>query len=124
MELLLVFSVTLIFSIAMVVALTFGKAPTYRPSREQIVALLESVLDGTARQTHWDLFIGMPIQHDEALEAVRVDCVTLHEGLDGSAPASEGIDGFIYDRAGRERIAQILDKLRLVIEKTPVTREF
>lgn len=124
MELVPVFLVTLLFSLGLVLALTFGKAPTYRPSREQIVALLESVLEGTARQSHWDLFIGMPIQHDEALEAVRVQCVTLHEGLDGSDPAREGIDGYIYDRAGRERIASILQNLRKVIEKSPVTREF
>ena len=124
MELVPVFLVTLLFSLGLVLALTFGKAPTYRPTREQIVTLLEGVLAGTARQSHWDLFIGMPIQHDEALEAVRVQCVTLHEGLDGSDPAREGLDGYIYDRAGRERIARILQNLRDVIEKSPVTREF
>ena len=124
MELLPVFLITLLFSLGLVLALTFGKAPTYRPSRDQIVALLESVLAGTARQGHWDLFIGMPIQHDEALEAVRVQCVILHEGLDGSNPAQEGLDGYIYDRAGRERIASILQNLRDVIEKSPVIREF
>lgn len=124
MELVPVFLVTLLFSLGLVLALTFGKAPTYRPSREQIVSLLESVLEGTARQSHWDLFIGMPIQHDEALEAVRMQCVILHEGLDGSDPAQEGLDGYIYDRAGRERIATILQNLRDVIEKSPITREF
>ncbi len=124
MELLLVFVVTLLFSLGMVAALTFGKAPTYRPSREQVVELLEALLAGTAQQSRWDLFIGMPIQHDEALEAVRVQCVTLHEGLDGSEPAREGLDGYIYDRAGRDRIATILEDLRIVIAKTPVTREF
>lgn len=124
MELLPVFFITLLFSLGLVLALSFGKAPTYRPSREQVVELLQAVLEGRARQSHWDLFIGMPIRHDEALEAVRVECVTLHEGLDGSAPAREGLDGYIYDRAGRERIADILQNLLDVIKKTPVTREF
>lgn len=40
MELLPVFLITLLFSLGLVLALTFGKAPTYRPSRDQIVALL------------------------------------------------------------------------------------
>jgi len=124
MEILPVFLVTLLVSLGVVLALTFGRAPTYRPTREQIVSLLEGVLDGSARQSHWDLFIGMPIQHDEALEAIRVECVTHHEGLDGAPPAREGLDGYIYDRAGRERIAAILQSLRAVIEKSPVTREF
>lgn len=124
MELVPVFLVTLLVSLGLVLALSFGKPPTYRPSREQVVELLEAVVAGTARPSHWDLFIGMPIQHDAALEAVRVECVTLHEGLDGSAPAREGLDGYIYDRAGRARIADILQNLRRVIEKTPVMREF
>lgn len=124
MELLLVFVITLIFSLGLVFALSFGKVPTYRPSRDQVVALLEGLLNGSATHSQWDLFIGMPIQHDEALEAVRVNCVILHEGLDGSDPAREGIDGYIYDRAGREKIAKILEDLRLVIEKSPITREF
>lgn len=124
MELIPVFFITFLFSLGLIVALSYGKAPTYRPEREQVVVLLESLLDGTASQSHWDLFIGMPIQHDEALEAVRVKCVTLHEGLDGSDPAREGIDGFIYDRAGRAKIETILVDFRKVIDQTPITRQF
>lgn len=124
MELLPVFVITLLFSLGLVLALSFGKVPTYRPSRDQVVGLLQAVLDGSASHSQWDLFIGMPIQHDEALEAARVECVILHEGLDGSDPAREGIDGYIYDRAGREKIARILENLQRVIEKAPITREF
>lgn len=124
MELIPVFFVTLLFSLGLVLALSFGKAPTYRPDRDQVIQLLEELLDGSASVSKWDLFLGMPIQHDEALEAVRVKCVTLHEGLDGSDPAREGIDGFIYDRAGRAKIEIILADFRLVIEKTPVSRQF
>lgn len=124
MELIPVFIVTLLFSLGLVLALSFGRAPTYRPSRDQVVGLLQALLDGTASASQWDLFIGMPIQHDEVLESVRVECVTLHEGLDGSAPAREGLDGYIYDRAGRERIARILEDLQRVIREAPITREF
>ena len=124
MELLPVFVITLLFSLGLVLALSFGKVPTYRPERDQVVQLLQGLLEGTISASQWDLFIGMPIQHDELLEAVRVKCVTLHEGLDGSDPAREGIDGYIYDRAGRERIAKILDDLHSIIRESPITREF
>lgn len=124
MELLLVFVVTLLVVLTLVGTLAFGRAPAYRPEREQIVDLLQGVLDGTTNPVRWDLFIGMPIQHDEALESIRVQCVILHEGLEGGAPAAEGLDGYIYDRAGRERIREILEELRQIIRDTPVSIDF
>ena len=124
MELLPVFLVTLLVVVALVLALAFGRAPTYRPTREQIIALLEGVLDGTTDHVRWDLFIGMAIQHDEILEAARVQCVILHEGLDGQIPARPGLDGFIYDREGRERIKEILDELKQIIREAPIDVEF
>jgi hypothetical protein len=124
MELVLIFVITLLVTLSLVLALLFGKAPTYRPSRDRVVSLLESVLSGEAQPSQWDLFLGMPIQHDALLEQARVRAVILHEGLDGVARAREGIDGYIYDRAGREQIAEILLELKFAIQNEPVTREF
>ena len=124
MELLLIFVITLLVTLSLVFALLFGKAPTYRPTRESVIELLESVISGQAQASQWDLFIGMPIQHDELLEKTRVRAVMLHEGLNGVARAREGIDGYIYDRAGREQIAEILSELKFAIQNEPVTREF
>jgi hypothetical protein len=124
MELLIIFLITLLVTLTLVFALLFGKAPTYRPSRERVIELLESVLSGQAQPSQWDLFIGMPIQHDELLEQTRVRAVMLHEGLNGVARAREGIDGYIYDRAGREQIAELLSELKFAIQNEPVTREF
>jgi hypothetical protein len=124
MELLLIFVITLLATLSLVFALVFGKAPAYRPARESVIELLESVISGQAQPSQWDLFIGMPIQHDELLEQTRVRAVMLHEGLNGVARAREGIDGYIYDRAGREQLAEILSELKFAIQNEPVTREF
>ena len=123
LEFIPVFILTFLVSLGLILALTFGRAPTYRPTREGVVKLLEQVVSGEADARRWDLFLGMPIQHDEALEGIRVRCVVFHEGLDGQAPASEGLDGQIYDRAGREKISTILEDLRRIIRESPVTIE-
>jgi hypothetical protein len=124
MEIILIFVITLFVTLTLVFALLFGKAPTYRPSRDKVIELLESVVSGTAHPSQWDMFLGMPIQHDVLLEKTRVSAVVLHEGLNGVPRAREGIDGYIYDRAGREQISEILLELKSAIQNEPITREF
>ncbi len=123
-ELILAFVLTFLVLIGLVLALKFGRVPSYRPDRDSVLKLLHQVVDGTADVRRWDLFLGMPIQHDEILESVRVQCVVLHEGLDGQPPAREGLDGQVYDRAGREKIAEILTELEKTLSEEPITREF
>ena len=123
-ELVPIFLVTLLVTTGLVLALTFGRPPTYRPTRKTVLSLLNRVVEGTADSRLWDLFLGLPIQHDEFLESIRQQCVTMHEGLDGSAPAGEGLDGQIYDRAGREKIQTLAAKLEKQMSKDPILREF
>lgn len=119
-----VFLVTLLVTLLLFLALVFGRTPSYRPTRESTIQLLDALLEGKASIPAWDLFLGTPILSDALLEEVRVDCVNLHEGLNGVPKAREGIDGFIYDRKGRERIKTILCQLHKKIDAEPVTREF
>ncbi|ANG64478.1 hypothetical protein A8C75_19720 [Marinobacterium aestuarii] len=108
----------------MAAALYFGRAPTYRPSRAEILALLQGVLEGTTTWQRWDLYVGMPMRHDPELEAIRLRCLVLQEGDDNEPAAGEGIDGYLFDRAGRERLRSIVDDLTDLIAKDPVYREF
>lgn len=124
MEFLTVFVLTLIVLVGLVLLLQFGRVPTYRPSRQTVRELLAGVLECSTRREAWELFLGLPILHDEGLEQIRRACVLIHEG-DGEHPAAnEGLSGYLYDRAGRERIAAVLAELDRMIATDPVYREF
>lgn len=124
MAFLAAFAITLVFLCLMAAALHFGRAPTYRPSRAEILALLQGVLDGSTTRQRWDLYVGMPMQHDPDLEAIRQRCLVLQEGDENEPAAGEGIDDYLFDRAGRERLRSIVDDLTDLIARDPVYREF
>lgn len=117
-EFIAVFVVTLFVLIMLVLGLHFGKPPTYRPEREQVIQLLKSISRGNGRSETWALFLGVPIHHDLLLEGARQKCLLIDE------QASEGLAGAVYDKAGREQINNVLTELLAAIEKEPVTREF
>lgn len=110
--------------ILIVVAMTFGKPVGYRPSRQSVLLLLRGIEDGSTRQEAWDMFLGYPVSHDPELEAIRRELVALHEGLDGTVAAKEGISGYIYDREGRARVAKVTAQLEKLISDEPGFREF
>ncbi len=124
MEFLSVFVLTLIVLVGLVLLLQFGRVPSYRPTRHAVRELLAGVLARSTSSEAWEMFLGLPIVHDEELEQIRRRCLQIHEG-DGRQPAAgEGIDGYLYDRAGRERMAQVLAELDRLIAAEPVYREF
>lgn len=122
MEFVAVFAVTLLIIVGLALALVFGRSPTYRPSRADILKLLQGVADDSARPEHWQLFLGMPILHDPALEEIRQLCVQIDEGDDDQPGAQPGLN--IYNRAGRERIGKVAEKLAVLISKEPVYKDF
>ncbi|WP_370278922.1 hypothetical protein [Pontibacterium sp.] len=122
MEFIAVFLVTLLIVTGLAVALVFGRSPTYRPSRKDILELLQGVARDTAQPERWQLFLGMPILHDPELEKIRQLCVGVDEGDEDHAPAASGM--IIYDRKGRERIGRIAEQLAILIAKEPVYRDF
>ncbi|MBS99976.1 MAG: hypothetical protein CMI01_15045 [Oceanospirillaceae bacterium] len=123
-EFLPVFLLTLIFLVLLVVFMGFGRTPTYRPERQEVRDLLAGIFERKTSQEAWDMFLGLPILHDPELEEIRRRCIQIHEGTDGQAAAHAGLDGYLYDRAGRERLKPVLEALDELIRKTPVYREF
>lgn len=79
LEFLLVFAVTFLVILGVTMALVFGKAPVYRPTKEEIQVLLTSLLDGTLAEQEWQFFLDMPIRHDAELETIRERCLQLQE---------------------------------------------
>ena len=69
-------TVGLSFVLILVALLVFRYVglPVYRIEAINIKRLLKSVLDETASEADWDVFIGMPIRHDPQLDDIRVEC--------------------------------------------------
>ncbi|UTW46276.1 hypothetical protein KFE80_05155 [bacterium SCSIO 12696] len=80
--------------------------PVYRVQLSNVVTLLQMVIAGTATDSDWDVFIGVPIQHDTKLEAVRQRCAELTE------TEYIGGTGMLFTEQGLAEIAAILDSLR------------
>jgi hypothetical protein len=123
-EFLAAFVITLVVLCLMATALHFGRSPAYRPTRSEILAILQGVLDGRTSRQSWDLFVGLPMHHDPELERIRRRCLSLQEGDDDEPAAGEGVDDYLFDRAGRARLMDIIDDLTRLIAKDPVYREF
>ena len=119
-----IFAVTLFLLALLVIGLMFGRSPAYRPTRDEVLELMRGLLEERTREEAWELFVGMPIVHDPELEHIRQLCVYIHEGDEKTPPARGGLGGYIYDKAGRARIAEVLKELEQLIRDTPVVQEF
>ncbi|MBP0048608.1 hypothetical protein H9C73_07650 [Marinobacterium sp. AK62] len=123
-EFLIAFLVSLVLIGGLAVALTYGRAPAWRPERRKILALMRQLQAGDARRDEWEMFIGLPVLHDPELEAIRRQCVQIHEGDEEHPPASDGLGTYLYDRAARARLAEVQAELEQLIEKEPFYRSF
>ena len=124
MEWLITFGLSLVVISLLAWVLSRSRQPRYQPSRKQIEALLQAVLDGTARRQQWDLFIGFPLYHDPELEQIRLRCIQLTDGDPDTEPMGSGIGGYLFDKAGRERLAEVLEALQQLIASEPFQRDF
>ncbi|MEH6473724.1 MAG: hypothetical protein V7752_21080 [Halopseudomonas sp.] len=123
-ELLITFIVSLLVIGSLAWVMSRSKNSQYRPTRQQIVTLFESVLDGTAQQNQWDLFIGYPLYHDPELELLRLLCIKLTNGDPDTEPMGSGIGTYLFDRSGRERVQQVLEHLQKLIAEEPYQQDF
>ncbi|RDE18087.1 hypothetical protein DV711_18365 [Motiliproteus coralliicola] len=120
--------ITFLFSLVVIglLAWVVSRSPRsrYRPNRKEVVKLLQAVIDGSARQSQWDLFIGYPLYHDPELEQIRLRCVALTQGDPDTEPMASGLGSYLFDRAGREQIEQVLKQLNQLIADEPYRRDF
>ncbi len=124
MELLLTIFLTALVLGALVWVLSRSRLSSYRPSRPQVVRLLQQVIAGEASQQAWDLFIGYPVLHDPELEKIRRRCVMLTEGNDEHPPYPAGLGSYLFNRAGRQQVEDILQELQQLIADEPFQRDF
>lgn len=82
-------------SVALLVFVRFG-TPFYQLKKHNVVTLLHMVVEGEATENDWQVFLGVPIRHNDRLEAVRLKCCEIsdHEYIGGhrSLLTAKGID--------------------------------
>lgn len=120
--------ITFILSFVVIGALAWvmarGQSSRYQPSRADIAALLQAVLDGSADRNQWDRFIGYPLSHDPELELFRLRCMALTDGDPDTEPMGSGIGGYLFNKQGRERLAEVLAALQQLIADQPYQQDF
>jgi hypothetical protein len=55
------------------------RTPSYRLQRKNVITLLKMVLNGTASENDWNIFVGIPIRYDPELERVRLQCLVIEQ---------------------------------------------
>lgn len=124
MDFVIVFVVCILIFTLLTVALLFGRAPVYRPSKQDVLKLFTELEKGHLSADKWSLFIGIPIQHDPELEEIRQLCYQLElEAEDVSNTVSFGVI-YRYNPEGMHRVSDIKLQLSELIAKEPVIRSF
>ena len=103
-----VITVGLSFVLILVALLVFHYVglPVYRVEAINIQRLFESVLNESATEDDWDVFIGMPIHQAPELDDIRVQCAML---ADTEMTVRQGL--VIFSDTGR---AQIEEQLKII----------
>jgi hypothetical protein len=123
-EILVTFVISLVVIGALAWVMARGQRSRYQPTRTDIVALLQSVLDGSARRDQWLRFIGYPLYYDPGLELIRLRCMALSDGDPDTEPMASGIGGYLFNKKGRQQLAEVLAQLQQLIADEPFQRDF
>ena len=124
MEFFIAFFVSFLVLISVATALALGRKPTYRPSKQEVLVLLKSVLDNTERVERWELFLSLPIPHDEQLETIREKCLIIAFGEGDIPAAGEGLNGAVFDSEGMKRLSDVVVELEGIIRNEPQSKWF
>ena len=87
--------------------------PVYRLEKKNVVNLLKLVVDGQATENDWEVFLGVPIVHNEQLESIRRRCqeISEREYIGGRVGVHTGSQGHLLTEKGIEEVREILTKL-------------
>lgn len=103
------FILTLGLTVVLVVLVLWGfmrlGTPTYRINDSNVESLINMVLDGTATESDWDVFIGYPIRYDERLEKIRLKCCEITENE--YHPHGE----YLFTKRGLQQLKWVLAEL-------------
>lgn len=81
--------------------------PVYRLNQDNIIALLELVISGQAKESDWHVFIGIPLRHNAFLADIQQRCSDLSETeYVGSAKAT------LFTEKGTNLLKMLLEELK------------
>lgn len=89
----------------------------YRPSRAEVRATLQRVLDGTMTWQEWDNFTHIPIKDDPFLESIRTKCEEMETGefVHRDDPKLE--EKWVYNDKGLEIVKGLVHEIEGGIEQ-------
>ena len=105
MSLLLTLVATFIFVLIAVLIFLRTGPPVYRLEKENVVELLRLVLNGNATTNDWEVFLGLPIRHNEILENIRLRCQVISK-VEGTNHPSD-----LLTEQGIKKIQKLLIEL-------------
>ncbi|HEB28510.1 hypothetical protein LCGC14_1977350 [marine sediment metagenome] len=105
MNFLLTLFFTFIFVVLIFLVFIRVGTPVYHLDKQNLVTLLTLVVEGRATENDWQVFLGMPIRHNEQLEEIRRRCydISEHEYIGGS--------GYLLTETGIEDVNKLLTEL-------------
>lgn len=105
MNFLLTLFFTFIFVLLILLVFMRVGTPVYRLEKKNLMALLTLMIEGHATENDWQVFLGMPIRHNDQLEDFRQRCLEINEReyIGGS--------GSLLTEAGIEELKQLLEEL-------------
>ena len=109
MELLYTLALSLVILVGLFGLLFRLKRSTYRLDATNLIRLFEMLLAGEAREDDWNVFLEMPIRHDESLEKLRARCINLTG--EEIYPSHSGVR---LSERGKQEISSILKELKRV----------
>jgi hypothetical protein len=127
MEFIAVFLVCFVILLILALALTFGKPPVYRPSRDHILEQIRKVEEGHMTNLdieQWNVTVGIPIVHDPELEKIRQECQLLEWAAEQRDECSFSPGRFRFDERGMRQLESIRKALEKIIQEAPIYRSF
>ncbi|GKW49205.1 hypothetical protein [Halomonas sp. NCCP-2165] len=106
---LLIFAVCLLILGGMVAILMLSRTPRYRTEAEDLLALFDRALEGTAQEAEWQTLVNYPIRHDDILEGIRRRAQRLMDEHGRPWQAARG--GKLFSREGCDELTELRDQL-------------
>lgn len=110
MNFLLTFALTFLLVLVAIVFFINIAPPVYRLEKKNVETLLRLVVEGQATENDWEVFLGIPIRHNDQLEDIRLRCgeISEREYIVGS--------GYLLTDKGIEEVKALLQELTGVDE--------
>ena len=118
----IIFAVCLLLLVLLAVTLIYTRVPTYRPSRDKTLKLMENMLEGHQESMDWLVFIGVPVRHDSELESIRQACYLIEQYAESQLQGvSFGVGIVRYNAEGMKLLQLQYEVLKKLIASTPIT---